>query len=148
MMIQRKRYDKVQMCKVFTHSQILLSHRQKTALVGSVWFCMTDHVVYGLTWVHLELSYVDEGLAPRTVTLLLEPLLAGRLILDVQKCNTCICNMLKPNKMADILQTAFLPLSPNWARGVLSSSGGRAGVATAPLPLSRAQLLSDRGQTW
>ena len=27
-------------------------------------------------------------------------------------------------------------------------AGGRAGVTTAPLPLSRAQLLSDRGQTW
>ena len=27
-------------------------------------------------------------------------------------------------------------------------AGGRAGVATSPLPLSRAQLLSDRGQTW
>ena len=27
-------------------------------------------------------------------------------------------------------------------------AGGRAGVTTAPLPLSRAQLLSDRSQTW
>ena len=27
-------------------------------------------------------------------------------------------------------------------------AGGRAGVTTAPLPLSRVQLLSDRGQTW
>ena len=27
-------------------------------------------------------------------------------------------------------------------------AGGRAGVTTAPLPLSRAQLLSHRGQTW
>ena len=31
---------------------------------------------------------------------------------------------------------------------VIRRAGGRAGVATSPLPLSRAQLLSDRGQTW
>ena len=44
---------------------------------------------------------------------------------------------------------AFLPLSPNWARGVLSSPAGRAGGRyLTPLPLSRAQFLSDRGQTW
>ena len=44
---------------------------------------------------------------------------------------------------------AFLPLSPNRARGVLSSPAGRAGGRyLTPLPLSRAQFLSDRGQTW
>ena len=42
----------------------------------------------------------------------------------------------------------FLPLSPNRARRVLSSPAGRAGVRLSPLPLSRVQFLSDRGQTW
>ena len=47
------------------------------------------------------------------------------------------------------IQPPFLPLSPNWARGVLSSPAGRAGGRyLTPLPLSRAQFLSDRGQTW
>ena len=44
----------------------------------------------------------------------------------------------------------FTPQPKLGSRGivVIRRAGGRAGVATSPLPLSRAQLLSDRGQTW
>ena len=44
----------------------------------------------------------------------------------------------------------FTPQPKLGSRGivVIRRAGGRAGVTTAPLPLSRAQLLSDRGQIW
>ena len=42
--------------------------------------------------------------------------------------------------------SVFTPQPKLGSRGIVVIR--RAGVATSPLPLSRAQLLSDRGQTW
>ena len=54
-------------------------------------------------------------------------------------------------RLETFIRDAFITPQPKLgSRGivVIRRAGGRAGVTTAPLPLSRAQFLSDHGQTW